>query len=713
VTATPGPAPTGPSPAADINRGPLRFPAGLAGRVTRVTEIERKGDSKLYRGDLGGRPVVVKVMAVPEARDEWTEICSLWSACDPRYVVPLIECGLTDDPPTVYEITEYAPDGSLHDYLATHRSLSEPEERYLLRQAAAILDHLHDGLHQTLMHRDVKPANFLVDASVQPGPRIRLTDFGSAMRYPPVEGVQELGFTRAYGAPEMFRQHSMPVSDWWSLGVMLQEILLRHHPFSDEIDDDIKLANLMFEKTPPAIERIPAVWRDPVNNLWQRDIEYRWRFIEVDGWLRGEKQRAHVQTGPDEAPGAVFRFAGRTVRKLSELGGAMAENWQEAAGLIIGDRWPELLDWCRAVSEAAAKDLTGIVDRVRLPGVGAERPRIDLLVTEVIARLAPNAQPRFRRHDVTPESLAAMARAARHGDPEAVSFVASLYRSRALSALSEHVTGGRLRRIHDEWQLWFQRGQVLAAQHLDSAGRVPEEERFLALLLEAAAEPAARDRLADRAEGCLGRRAKRVGWYRSLFEMAAGEYAPADHAFVIVAEKLVARPELRITREAREYAREQYRLSLEQPPKPAERPSGRPRSAPGRLGAVTVTGRTPPWWRRLAGRFGPLVALPAYLAFAAVAAAGVAEGTTAREGALVGTVLVLAGVLFTVAMSAPVNRLTNAVLGAGLGCPGGLLLGVAGAVTVNGVSGPAAAWPTFWTTWVAATAATGIAGAAE
>ncbi|MEV4349474.1 protein kinase [Actinoplanes sp. NPDC049596] len=722
MTAAPGPEPaakpakTGPGAGFGVHEGPLRFPAQLTGRVTELEKIAWEGDSNLYRGLLSDRPVVVKVMTVPEAIDEWAEICALWQSCDPRFVVPLIEYGRTDQPPTVYEITEYAPDGSLHDLLESNRTLSEPEVRLLLRQAATILHHLHEGLRQPVMHRDVKPANFLVDASARPRPmlRIRITDFGSAMRYPPAEGVRELGFTRAYGAPEMFRPHSQPVSDWWSLGVMLQEIVLRRHPFRDDFEDDRRLADRMSEKTPPALDDIPPVWRDPVSGLWQRDLEHRWRFANVDAWLRGEKQPVHRQTGPDEAPGAAFHFAGRTVRKLSELAAAMGENWQEAAGLLIGDRWPALLDWCRTLSEGAAKDLTSIVDLVRLPGLDTERPRIDLLVTEVIARLSPSARPTFRRHEVTPENLAEMARSARHGDPDAVSFVASLYRSRALSALSEHVEGSALRRIHDEWQFWYQKGQLLAARHVNAAEQVPEEERFLALLLEAAADPDGRNRLAERAALCLNRRTRRVGWYRALFDDAVDENAPAHHAFMIVTEKLVSKPELRITREARAYAQEQYRIFLERPPRPGGRaPKRRPRTGPGRFGAVAVTGRTPPWWRRLGGRFGRLTPLLAYLIFAAVAGAGVADGTTDRQGVLVGTVLALAGVMFTVALSAPVNRMSNAVLGAGLGCLGGLFLGAAGAVMVNGFGGPAAAWPTFWTTWVAATAATGIAGAAE
>ena len=96
----------------------------------------------------------------------------------------------------------------------------------LLTQVAGALDHAHQ---RGVIHRDVKPANILVDSD----DRARLTDFGIArLGSSTMTRAGEFLGTPAYMSPEQVRGRKVtPATDVFSLGVILYEGLTGQRPF--------------------------------------------------------------------------------------------------------------------------------------------------------------------------------------------------------------------------------------------------------------------------------------------------------------------------------------------------------------------------------------------------------------------------------------------------------------------------------------------------
>ncbi len=110
------------------------------------------------------------------------------------------------------------------------------------RRAARIVGKIAEALacaHRSgIVHRDVKPANILVDDRDQP----YLSDFGLAHRPTVAQKLTRLGAilgTPAYMAPEHAAgqaAEAKPASDQYSLGVVLYELLCGHPPFTGPVE---------------------------------------------------------------------------------------------------------------------------------------------------------------------------------------------------------------------------------------------------------------------------------------------------------------------------------------------------------------------------------------------------------------------------------------------------------------------------------------------
>ncbi|MBA3718443.1 MAG: serine/threonine protein kinase, partial [Actinobacteria bacterium] len=128
----------------------------------------------------------------------------------------------------VYIAYQYVPGSTLRE--ATRAG--KLSDAGTVEAAAQVLEGLAHAHSRGIVHRDVKPANVLLEDG--PELAIRLLDFGLA-RFAEADTLTAVGDvpgTLAYISPERLRgEAASPASDVWSVGVMLWEGLAGRHPF--------------------------------------------------------------------------------------------------------------------------------------------------------------------------------------------------------------------------------------------------------------------------------------------------------------------------------------------------------------------------------------------------------------------------------------------------------------------------------------------------
>lgn len=128
----------------------------------------------------------------------------------------------------LYMILDLLGGGELFTYIENHAPLPEETGKYYAAEVATALGYLHS---RNIIYRDLKPENVVFD---QDG-HACLTDFGLAKANVYEANAVTYCGTNEYLAPELLKgvPHGKAV-DWWSLGLMMCEMIFNELPFYDD-----------------------------------------------------------------------------------------------------------------------------------------------------------------------------------------------------------------------------------------------------------------------------------------------------------------------------------------------------------------------------------------------------------------------------------------------------------------------------------------------
>ena len=195
--------------------------------------IASGGMGDIYRAtdDELGRDVAIKVLASRYAESESVrarfrrEALAAGRLSASPYIVTIFDVDEHDGRPLI--VMEYMPGGSLAERLARGRPVPPADALVWIDDAAAALDAAHA---EGIVHRDVKPANLLLNARG----RVQIADFGiaSATGSDSFTQTGTIMGTAGYLSPEQAQGlRASPASDRYALAVVAWELLAGRRPF--------------------------------------------------------------------------------------------------------------------------------------------------------------------------------------------------------------------------------------------------------------------------------------------------------------------------------------------------------------------------------------------------------------------------------------------------------------------------------------------------
>ena len=194
-------------------------------------------------------------------RHEAQAIASL----DHPHILPLYDFGESTINGTriTYLVTPFRQEGSFANWLRRCTSpdlLPLEDVVYFISQMAEALQYVHD---HHIVHRDVKPSNFLIRENKRHPllPDLILADFGISQIMGTAASVSVRG-TPNYMAPEQWEGHPVPATDQYALAAIAYELLTGQTVFQSTTQEEVMFHHLNTQPQSPNLlnHRVPPTF---------------------------------------------------------------------------------------------------------------------------------------------------------------------------------------------------------------------------------------------------------------------------------------------------------------------------------------------------------------------------------------------------------------------------------------------------------------------
>ncbi|GMP80419.1 hypothetical protein CsSME_00035524 [Camellia sinensis var. sinensis] len=154
---------------------------------------------------------------------------------------------LSGHPECFHLVMELCSGGRLIDQMIKEVQYSEHRAANIFKELMLVIKYCHE---MGVVHRDIKPENILLTTSG----KIKLADFGLAMRVANGQRLTGLAGSPAYVAPEVLLGNYSEKVDIWSAGILLYALLTGVLPFQGDsleaVFEAIKNVKLDFHSHP-------------------------------------------------------------------------------------------------------------------------------------------------------------------------------------------------------------------------------------------------------------------------------------------------------------------------------------------------------------------------------------------------------------------------------------------------------------------------------
>ena len=185
------------------------------------------------------------------------------------------------DKDSLFMINDLMSGGDLRYWYTRKKVFTEKECKFIIACIILGLEYLHTN---KIIHRDLKPENILFDKKGY----VHIADFGIAkeLKNEPEERIIDVSGSPGYMSPEaIFKKPHSYASDFFSLGVICYEMMMKKRPYIGKSRQEIK-EKMASEFVQIKNNEIPKGWSvefvDFINKLLEKNEENRLGYKNIN-----------------------------------------------------------------------------------------------------------------------------------------------------------------------------------------------------------------------------------------------------------------------------------------------------------------------------------------------------------------------------------------------------------------------------------------------